>query len=115
MDVKEIGRDGVDWLHLAQDRDQWRDFVNSLMNLRVSQKAENFSTNWITTSWSSRTPFHWVSQSVKQPRTRLFRKFYQKPVTTVTSAIFSPRSVFQTETEVLWPTPVSSETWEISS
>jgi hypothetical protein len=23
MDLKEIGWEGVDWLHLAQDRDQW--------------------------------------------------------------------------------------------
>jgi hypothetical protein len=25
----------VDWIDLAQDRDQWRPFVNTLMNLRV--------------------------------------------------------------------------------
>jgi hypothetical protein len=24
MDLKEIGREGVDWIHLAQDRVQWR-------------------------------------------------------------------------------------------
>jgi hypothetical protein len=35
MDVREIGWDGVDWIELAQDRDQWRDFVNMVMNLRV--------------------------------------------------------------------------------
>jgi hypothetical protein len=23
MDVKEIGWEDVDWMHLAQDRDQW--------------------------------------------------------------------------------------------
>jgi hypothetical protein len=32
----------VDWLHLAQDRDQWRALVNTAMSLRVPQKAENF-------------------------------------------------------------------------
>jgi hypothetical protein len=26
---------GMDWIHLAQDRDQWRDLVNTAMNLRV--------------------------------------------------------------------------------
>jgi hypothetical protein len=35
MDLGEIGRDGVDWIELAQDRDQWRTLVNTVMNLRV--------------------------------------------------------------------------------
>jgi len=25
----------VDWIHLAQDRDQWRTVVNTVMKLRV--------------------------------------------------------------------------------
>jgi hypothetical protein len=35
MDLREIGWDGVDWVDLAQDRDHWRDLVNTVMNLRV--------------------------------------------------------------------------------
>jgi hypothetical protein len=35
MDLREIGWDGVDWIELAQDRDQWRALVNTVMNLRV--------------------------------------------------------------------------------
>jgi hypothetical protein len=35
MDLREIGWDGVDWIDLTQDRDQWRDLVNTVMNLRV--------------------------------------------------------------------------------
>jgi hypothetical protein len=27
--------EGVDWIHLAQDRDQWWTLVNAVMNLRV--------------------------------------------------------------------------------
>jgi hypothetical protein len=27
--------DGMDWIDLARDRDQWRDLVNAVMNLRV--------------------------------------------------------------------------------
>jgi hypothetical protein len=53
MDLKEIGLEGVDWIHLifefvyhrrnddiftvliSQDRDQWRALVNTIMNLQV--------------------------------------------------------------------------------
>jgi hypothetical protein len=35
IDVREIGWDGMDWIELAQDKDQWRSLVNTVMNLRV--------------------------------------------------------------------------------
>jgi hypothetical protein len=35
MDLREIEWDGMDWIDLAQDRDQWRVLVNTVMNLRV--------------------------------------------------------------------------------
>jgi hypothetical protein len=35
MDLREIGCDGMDWIDLAQDRDQWRALVNTVMNLQV--------------------------------------------------------------------------------
>jgi len=35
MDRREIGWEGVDWVDLAQDRDQWRSLVNTVMNHRV--------------------------------------------------------------------------------
>jgi hypothetical protein len=35
MDLREIAWDGMDWIELAQDRDQWRALVNTMMNLRV--------------------------------------------------------------------------------
>jgi hypothetical protein len=35
MDFREIGWDGMDWIDLAQDRDQWRALVNTVMNLLV--------------------------------------------------------------------------------
>jgi hypothetical protein len=38
MDLREIGFWGVDWIHLAQNRA----FVNTVTNLRVPKKAEEF-------------------------------------------------------------------------
>jgi hypothetical protein len=35
MDLREFGWGGVEWIHLAQDRDRWRAVVNAVMNLRV--------------------------------------------------------------------------------
>jgi hypothetical protein len=33
MDHREIGWGGMDWIHLAKDRDQWLALVNTIMNL----------------------------------------------------------------------------------
>jgi hypothetical protein len=35
IDLREIGWDGMDSIDLAQDRDQYRALVNTVMNLRV--------------------------------------------------------------------------------
>jgi hypothetical protein len=35
MNLREIGLDRANWIRLAQDKVQWRDFVNTAMNLRV--------------------------------------------------------------------------------
>jgi hypothetical protein len=35
IDLIEIGLDGMNWIDLAQDRDQWRVLVNTMMSLRV--------------------------------------------------------------------------------
>jgi hypothetical protein len=35
IDLREIGWDDIDWIDLAQDRDQGRALVNTVMNLRV--------------------------------------------------------------------------------
>jgi hypothetical protein len=45
LDLREIEWEGVDCMHLAQDRDQWRSLVNTVMNHRVPQKAGNFLTS----------------------------------------------------------------------
>jgi hypothetical protein len=35
MDLREIGWYNTDWIDLAQNRDQWRTLVNTVMNLLV--------------------------------------------------------------------------------
>jgi hypothetical protein len=35
MDLRERGWDGMVWIDLAQDRDQWRALVNAVMNLWI--------------------------------------------------------------------------------
>jgi hypothetical protein len=45
IDLKQIECEDVNWIHLAQDRVQWRALVNTAMNLRVSSRAGNFLTS----------------------------------------------------------------------
>jgi hypothetical protein len=35
VDLKKLGLDGMDWIDLVQNRDQWRALVNPVMNLQV--------------------------------------------------------------------------------
>jgi hypothetical protein len=39
MDLRGIGCDGVDWIDLAQDRNQWRALVNRAAQLAGSQEG----------------------------------------------------------------------------
>jgi hypothetical protein len=36
MYLTETGWEAVDWINLGQDREQWGDLVNTVVNLRVS-------------------------------------------------------------------------------
>jgi hypothetical protein len=42
MDLREMEWKGVDWMHLAQDRDQWRALVNTVMNLGFHKRRGIF-------------------------------------------------------------------------
>ena len=35
MDLQEVGKDGGEWMELAQDRDRWRVLVSTVMNFWV--------------------------------------------------------------------------------
>jgi hypothetical protein len=61
MDLREVGWCGVDWIYVAQDGDQWRAFVNAVMNHRVPQIAGKFLSNCTVGGFSRRAQFHEVS------------------------------------------------------
>jgi hypothetical protein len=35
MDLTKVGWEAGDWIHVAQDRDQWQALVNTVLNLWV--------------------------------------------------------------------------------
>jgi hypothetical protein len=55
MDLKEIGWDGVDWIDLAQDGDQWRTLVSTILNLRVPYNVGKFFSGSTVGGSSRRT------------------------------------------------------------
>jgi hypothetical protein len=61
MDLREIGCGGMDWIDLAQDRDQWRVLLNTVMNLQVPENAGKFLSSYTTGSFSRRAQLHEVS------------------------------------------------------
>jgi hypothetical protein len=46
----------MDWIYLAQDSDQWRALVNSVMNLHVPKSGENFLSGCTIGGFSRRAP-----------------------------------------------------------
>jgi hypothetical protein len=53
-----MGWDYIDWIVLAQGRDKWRAFVNTIMNLPVQQNVRIFFSSCATSCFSSRTQLH---------------------------------------------------------
>jgi hypothetical protein len=58
MDLGEIGWDCMDWIDLAQDMDQWRALVNTVMNLRVQKNAGKFLSICTIGGFSRRAQLH---------------------------------------------------------
>jgi hypothetical protein len=61
MDLRGIGWSAMDWIDLAQDRDQWRALVNAVINLRVPSNVGKFLSSCATGSFSRRAKLHGVS------------------------------------------------------
>jgi hypothetical protein len=55
----EIGWEDVNWIHLAEDRDNWEDLVNTIMNSQVSLNVEYFSLSQGTIGFSRRNCNPW--------------------------------------------------------
>jgi hypothetical protein len=54
MDLRETGWDGTDWIDLAQDRNQWKSLVNTVMNLWVPHNAGKFLSSCTIGGFSRR-------------------------------------------------------------
>jgi hypothetical protein len=61
MDLGEMRWGDVDWIDLDQDRNRWRDLVNSVLNLRVPRNAGKLLTGLTTGGLSSSAQLHGVS------------------------------------------------------
>jgi hypothetical protein len=61
MNIRERGWGGMDWIDMAQDRDQWRALVSTVMKLRVPKNAVRFLSSLTIGSFSRRSQLHEVS------------------------------------------------------
>jgi hypothetical protein len=72
IDLREIGRIGMNWIGLAQDRA----LVNEVMNIQVPQNAGKFLSGYTTCGLSSSAELQIVRKSISAipsytPRTKI--------------------------------------------
>jgi hypothetical protein len=58
-----MGWYGRDWIHLAQGRYQWKDFVGNWINFLVTKNFEKFLSSWATIDFLIRARLHGVTNS----------------------------------------------------
>jgi hypothetical protein len=86
MDLGEVGWGDVDWIGLAQDRNRWRAFVNSVLNLWVPWNAGKLSSGLTSSGLSGSAQLHRVSLSFCL--LRIFRRQWMQ-LDVLLSAYFS--------------------------
>jgi hypothetical protein len=62
MDLREVGWEDVQWIHLAQDCTSCGILWTRQWKIGLHKKAGNFLTSWVTISFSRGTVLHGVSQ-----------------------------------------------------
>jgi hypothetical protein len=75
MNIKEIGWQGVNWIHLAQNRDQWWALVNTVMNMLDLW----FSQQWLWRILSSGEGQRLFQRSMSSPSSGLKSEPSKKP------------------------------------
>jgi hypothetical protein len=63
MDLRETVWSGMDWIDLAQERDQWTALVNTVLDHLVSLSIGKFLSSCATGGFSRRDQLHGVSVS----------------------------------------------------
>jgi hypothetical protein len=73
MDLREICWGSVDWIQFAQDRVRWRDFVNTVMNLRVLAPRSYFFPFGLMSHHAGKTTLSVEISSLNNLRTTIQR------------------------------------------
>jgi hypothetical protein len=55
IDLRQIGCGDMDWIHLAENRNQWRPLVNTVINFLVPENYGNFLSGYTISGFSRRT------------------------------------------------------------
>lgn len=72
-DLKKVVSDGVDWIQLAHNWNQWRAVVNTVMDLRILQKTGNlFSRQRLSASQKKLSSVELVIDWIEVPLYRIF-------------------------------------------
>jgi hypothetical protein len=72
LDVREIWLDVMDWNDLAQDRDQWRAVVNTVMNLWVPWNVGKFLSSLATGGFLRKTQLYFNNNNNNNNNLRNF-------------------------------------------